>query len=343
MKVSVINALYSQFTKVPPVETADLTGRSVLVVGANTGIGLEAAKHFARMNPGRLILGCRNQAKGTAAVTCIEKDTGFKGTELWSIDLSSFSNIIEFAEKFERDGVRLDILVMNAAILTLNYEATADGYESTLQVNHLGTSLLSLLLLPSLLRTANEASTVSRLVIVSSDSHYFADITKEEQASPNILAKLNSKEYCTTSVMQQRYSVTKLLNIFFTRALNARILSSAPLIVDTPNPGFCDSELRRELPFPLSTINRVAERMLAFTTEEGSRQLVYAAVGGNEEPSKMRGAYINLGNVQEVSDFVLSAEGGAAQERIWTETIDCLAEVTPLVRKIVDRYLSAVA
>ena len=146
------------------------------------------------------------------------EDTGYAKAEVWSIDLSSFSSVIAFAERFEKDGGRLDILVMNAGVATPVYEATADGYESTsvfycpilvppltlgnttsLQVNHLGTSLLSLLLLPSMVNTANQASTVSRLVIVSSDVHYFTKISKDAQSAPNILAKLNSKEYSTAS------------------------------------------------------------------------------------------------------------------------------------------------
>ncbi|KAF7964843.1 hypothetical protein HWV62_2514, partial [Athelia sp. TMB] len=193
MKLSIFQVLYGQFTTVPPVETADLSGQTVVVVGANTGLGLEAAKHFARMNPGRLILACRNQVKGDAAVAF----TDYTKAEVWSIDLSSFSSIIAFADKLEKDGGQLDILVMNAAIVTYVYEATADGYESSLQVNHLGTSLLSLLLLPSLVKTAKEKSAISRLVIVSSDMHYFTEISKDEQASPSIIAKLNSKEYST--------------------------------------------------------------------------------------------------------------------------------------------------
>ncbi len=57
-----------QFWKVLPVEHVDLTGKTVVVIGANVGLGFEAAKHFASMNPKRLVLGCRSQEKGQAAV-----------------------------------------------------------------------------------------------------------------------------------------------------------------------------------------------------------------------------------------------------------------------------------
>lgn len=67
-KFTIFDFLRDKWGAVPPVVNVDLTGKNVLVVGANTGIGLEAAKHFASMNPARLFLGCRNQAKGEAAV-----------------------------------------------------------------------------------------------------------------------------------------------------------------------------------------------------------------------------------------------------------------------------------
>ncbi|KAF7966701.1 hypothetical protein HWV62_37328 [Athelia sp. TMB] len=340
MKLSIPTFVCDQLRPVPPVETADLSGRTVMVVGANGGLGLEAAKHFARMTPGRLILACRNQAKGKAAMDSIEQATGFAKSELWSIDLSSFSTIVEFAEKFNKDGGRLDILVMNAGIFVMKYEATADGYESQLHVNHLGTTLLSLLLLPTLLKTGTESSIPARLVVVSSDMHYWTSISKKEQASPNILATMNSKEHCTSSVMSHRYQDTKLLNIFFARALTARLPLSAPVVVTNANPGFCKSDLRHGMPFPQSAVAGLAEKAIAFKTEEGSRQLVYGAIGGGENLNELRGAFVSAGCVKEVSDFVLSPEGGAVENRIWTETIDILAGVAPQVREIVDRDLS---
>ena len=68
MQVSAWAFIKGQWTRVPPVEKGDLTGKTVIVIGANTGIGYETAKHFATMNPARLIMGCRNQAKGTTAL-----------------------------------------------------------------------------------------------------------------------------------------------------------------------------------------------------------------------------------------------------------------------------------
>lgn len=67
-KYTIFDFLRDKWGSVPPVVTTDLSGKNVLVIGANTGLGLEAARHFATMNPARLFLGCRNQAKGEAAV-----------------------------------------------------------------------------------------------------------------------------------------------------------------------------------------------------------------------------------------------------------------------------------
>lgn len=208
---------------------------------------------------------------------------------------------------------------MNAGIAVFQYQSTPDNWESTIQVNNLGPFLLSLLLLPHLIKTGrqNPASATPRLVIVTSETHYWGTITKEEQTSPKILEKIGSKDYCTPSVMAARYVVSKLISIFFARALNTRISPSTPLIADTVNPGLCYSELNRSMPFLVKVIDWLTSKAFAFTSEEGSRQLVYAAIGGREDESQMRGAYVHLNKVAEVSDFVISEEGAKLQERIW--------------------------
>ena len=140
---------FSYHPNVPVLHT-DLAGRTVVVVGSNVGIGFEAAKHFARMNPKRLIVTCRSQEKGVQTVesqfllssrsmrtryscTCshaaIQKETGFVAVEFWPLELTEFASVKAFADRFETDGGDLDILVANAAIVTRNFVLTSDGHE----------------------------------------------------------------------------------------------------------------------------------------------------------------------------------------------------------------------
>ncbi|KAF9219859.1 NAD(P)-binding protein [Gyrodon lividus] len=342
MRKTFVNFIYEQWSTVPPVEKVDLTGKTVMVVGGNGGIGFEAAKHFATMNPQRLIIGCRNEAKGQDAAKEIEKSTGFNNSEVWLVDLSSFASITGFVEKVEKECKDLNILVMNAGILTKKYETTDGGWETTIQVNHLSTSLLSILLVPRLLDTGRRVGTPSRLVVVSSEVHYWANIEKEVQDSARPLEKLSSTEYCTPAHMGQRYNDSKLLNVLFVRSLSDRLQSIAPLIVDAVNPGFCYSNLRdtRSMSSVEVVFNFIMEKLFAWTPEQGARQLVWAAVGGKDNEEKMKGAYINKAQIAEVSDFVLSEDGKNFQEKVWQETIDILAKASPKVETVIQEYLA---
>lgn len=210
MKGGILDFIRNQWAKPVPVVRADLTGKTVVTIGANTGIGFEAVKHFATMNPGRLILACRSEKKGKDAIaseylspfcarqivmppsTELQSSTGYDKAELWLVDLSRYPSVLEFANKFELDGGRLDILVENAAMVPLTFRQTSDGYEESsvvhtmaftssitdishysVQVNYLALSLLALRLMPRMLDTARKYSTVPRLVVVSSEMHYW--------------------------------------------------------------------------------------------------------------------------------------------------------------------------
>ncbi|KAJ6457409.1 hypothetical protein C8R47DRAFT_1247288 [Mycena vitilis] len=331
MRFSLWNFIVDQWRTQPPVLRADLTGKTVLVLGANTGLGFEAAKHFATMNPGRLILACRSQSKGQAAVEKLKADTGYSKAELWIIDLASFESVKQFANKFERDGGRLDILVENAAISSWKYEATEDGWDISLQVNHLATSLLALLLLPVMVKTAQQHSTTPRIVVVSSGMHYLVEMEKSLCESEEMVRTLGSPEY------QFKHT---LLNVLFVRALNAHLPPSTPLVIDAVCPGYCYSELRRELSGPTALFFHLGDRLLAFSSEVGSRQLVCGALAHPEEPGKLRGAYMSRYKITEVSDFVLSVEGATMQEQAWYELLEILGNVDSRVTANVEQYLS---
>ncbi|KAJ7816967.1 hypothetical protein B0H14DRAFT_2843855, partial [Mycena olivaceomarginata] len=283
-----------------PVVKANLTGKTVLVLGANTGLGFEATKHFASMNPGRIILACRSQNRGRAAVDKLQAETGYAKGELWLVDLADFDSVKRFTDKFESDG---DILVENAAISTGTYNATKDGWETSFV--HLSIYSITTELTPKLYSSlqVNDISTpldrrkildAPRLV-VASEVHFFIEIEKEVYRNPDILKTLSSAEYSTPSYVpsQPDLTVPTILNVFFVRALNARLPPSTPVIINMVNPGFCQSELLRDTQGITGAIMRLFNRILTFTAEEGSRQLVWAAVGG--EPEMLQGEYKYLG------------------------------------------------
>ncbi|KAF9025666.1 short-chain dehydrogenase [Hymenopellis radicata] len=326
----------------PPVAHADLTSKTVLVTGANIGLGFEACKHFARMNPARLILACRNVDKANAALAQLHANTGYGRGEVWEVDLSSFASVSAFADKADRELDRLDILVENAAIVNWGaFEYTNDGWETVLQTNYIGTALLALRLLPLLKKTAEQHSGLPRLVIVTSELFYSVDVPQMFLDSPNVLEAMNHPERCApyTSTekpeapeaedihgdpqahLAARYSHTKLLELFFVRSLQACVGSS--IIV---NCHMKEDYAKRE-------------EDMAYTTEEGSRQLVYAAVGGADNEKQLLGAFISLSEVREVSDYALSRAGRDAEDRIWKESLELLNTVDHKVGEIRQHYL----
>ncbi|KZT39201.1 NAD(P)-binding protein [Sistotremastrum suecicum HHB10207 ss-3] len=328
--------LRDQFTTLPPIETLskDLTGKTVIVTGANVGLGLEAARHLASMNPGRLILACRSAKSAEEAVKDIQTTTGCKTVVFWPLDLSSFKSVTDFVDRFEKEGGgRLDILVQNAGIARREYVQTEDGYESTIQTNHLSSALLTILLLPILSKTE------SRVVVVSSELHLFVK-NLEEAKSPQIIAKLSDKAHCTPSVMRQRYNVSKALNVFFVKALAARLPSDTLITVDAVTPGFCHSKLTRESKGAVGVLVAILKALIARTTEAGSRNLVYAALSGTQ--AEMQGKYLNKCQVYEESDYILSAEGQKVQDRLWDETVSILSEKDGRVKSITAELLRAV-
>ena len=112
------------------------------------------------------------------------------------------------------------------------------------------------------------------------------------------------------------FSSLVVLNVFFARALSDR-LSDKRIIVNAVNPGYCLSNIRSGLRGLEAWLDWLMEKALARTSEEGSRQLIWAAVGGEDQLDQMRGAYISIAQISEASDFVISEEGNACQDKLW--------------------------
>lgn len=111
-----------------------------------------------------------------------------------------------------------------------------------------------------------------------------------------------------------------VLNVFFTHSLQ-ELLKDTPVIVNTVNPGYCYSELRREWTGIRGAIDWLMEKALARSTEAGARQFVYAAVGSADDPDKLRGAYLNIHRIDEPSDHVIGEAGKRRRDILWVRTL----------------------
>ncbi len=161
--------MWTQFAHLPYPE-GDFKDQTIIVTGANCGLGLEAARHFVRLGASTVILACRSIQKGELAKSDLEKTTHRKNVvEVWQVDLTSFASVKEFCARANA-LTRLDIVIENAGIATGNFEQV-EGYESTITVNVISTFLMALMILPKLRETATKFNVTPRLTIVSSDAH----------------------------------------------------------------------------------------------------------------------------------------------------------------------------
>ena len=120
--------------------------------------------------------------------------------------------------------------------------------------------------------------------------------------------------------MQSRYPISKLLNLFFARELASRLPEDSPLIISAVNPGFCISGLRRNLPLSGLIVFWFWDLFVSWSAERGSRQLIFAALGNQEKPDELKGAYITSSEPVEPSDYVISDEGAKVQKQLWVRS-----------------------
>lgn len=171
--------LSSQFTALP-IPTKSYSGQTIIVTGANVGLGLEAARHFVRLGAQKVIIAVRSKSKGEAAATSIHKSTGRQGVaEVWELDLSSYASVKAFAERAS-NLERLDVVVNNAGILTYDFELAEDN-ESTITVNVVSAALLSLLLLPKLRETSLRLQKEVVLTFTGSFVHFMTEFPEQKK------------------------------------------------------------------------------------------------------------------------------------------------------------------
>jgi NAD(P)-dependent dehydrogenase (short-subunit alcohol dehydrogenase family) len=277
-----------------PRPDGDLRGQTIIVTGSNTGLGFEASRHLVHLGVDKLIMGVRNLDKGEIAkkeiLAASEKRDHQPSIEVWPLDMDSYDSVKAFASRAS-SLPRLDCVLANAGVMTAIFSVTEDN-EKTITTNVVSTFLLALLLLPKLQQSAEQFGIVPRIVIPNSALHYTAPL-KELDIEGEIFARLNGQK---TADMGSRYAVSKLLVIYVVRELADQLKASKkPLvIINTPNPSFCKSQLIRDPGVSTSFGVKVGEKLFARSTEAGSRALVHGIVSGPET----NGQYLTNCHVQ---------------------------------------------
>lgn len=265
-----VGFMYRQIMVHPqPIAPKDLSGQTVVVTGSNVGIGLAAIHLLMDFKVSRVIMAVRTPSKCEAAQQSLLKANPACLIEIWPLDMDSIDSVIAFGKRAQ-ELHRLDVVLLNAGVKKQEWEQNkSTGHETTVQVNHYSTALLSLLLLPPLKATAARYGKPSRITITSSEVHMWTSF--KERTAPRILDELDDEKNWGNP---DRYHVSKLLNVLWTRELASKV-DPSEIIINTVNPGLVKSNLNRE------NTNGMEKRfrdLFGRTTEEGARTIVDAAV-----------------------------------------------------------------
>ena len=262
------------------------TGKIVLITGANSGIGYQAALEFAR-HGAHVLLGVRNPAKGQQALQRLLREVPGAGAEVVELDIASLHSVRSFAESFLSRGQALDILINNAGVMALpTRELTVDGFERQFGTNHLGHFALTGLLLPALSRAA-----APRVVTVSSLAH-----RNGKMEIANLQSERDYKPW-------DAYNNSKLANLLFANELDRRARAAgSPLLSVAVHPGISKTSIFANGPgtgdFKAKVVNLLAP-VLMQDDAKGALPTEFAAT----DPGVRGGQYIGPDGFGEFKGF----------------------------------------
>jgi NAD(P)-dependent dehydrogenase (short-subunit alcohol dehydrogenase family) len=284
-------------------DVPDQQGRTVVVTGANTGIGFEAAKVLAGRGAS-VVLAVRNLDKGKDAVDRITTASPGADVTLQRLDLTSLASVRAAADELRDKHAKIDLLVNNAGVMYTPRERTADGFDLQFGTNHLGHFAFTGLLLDLLLPVPD-----SRVVTISSVGH-------------RILAKINFDDLNWDKGYNRvrAYGQSKLANLMFTYELQRRLSSKGKTIAVAAHPGASNTELMRNSPLVIRAVGTVLLPFIAQNSEMGALPTLRAAT----DPNVLGGQYYGPDGVGESKGhpkLVKSSEQShdvAIQRRLWT-------------------------
>lgn len=234
----------------------------VLITGANRGIGKETTRALARKGA-TIVMACRNLEKAEPVGEMVQAESKNPNIQVMPLDLASLESVRNFTQEFKARYQKLNVLINNAGVFCMKREETEEGFELTMGVNHLGHFLLTHELLPLLEKTAE-----ARIINLSSNAHYSADLDLED---------LHFKRRKYSGI--KAYGASRLATVFFTQELAER-LKGKDITVNALHPGHVDTSMwdlwGAERKWYQSIINGIIKFFL-ISAEEGAQTSIYLA------------------------------------------------------------------
>ncbi|KAJ5929973.1 short-chain dehydrogenase/reductase family protein [Penicillium verhagenii] len=326
--------LKMQYTPPTDPRGISLAGKTVLLTGATSGLGYEAAIKFLNLGVDSLVIGSRNLERGNHTKAELEKITSRQGViQVWELEMNNFQSVKDFASRVNKELPRVDIALLNAGLWNREYALSPEGWEETIQVNTLSTSLLALLLIPKLRESSG--AELTHLSVVSSQQFVRAK-AESLRTEESLLDHLNS---ALRFQGPKQYGISKLLLEYVIKTIADLVRNedgTVPVIVNTISPGLCQSGLTRQYlkRFYERWLSWLAYRLFARTTEQGSRSLVSATLQGVESQGK---CWRSDGYLDESKALTTGDEGKQFQAKAWKEIIELLANQAAEVRGIISK------
>ena len=252
------------------MDKARLDGKTVIITGANTGIGIHTVIDLAKRGA-TIVMACRSLERGEAALKEAKEKSGSESIDLMQLDLSSLNSVRKFVETFSSKYDKLHILINNAGVMMCPYSKTEDGFEMQIGTNHFGHFALTNLLLKRLVDSAP-----ARVINVSSRAHTRGKIDFDD-------INYNQRSYNKFGA----YSQSKLANILFTKELHKKVFDHG-VSVYAVHPGVVLTELGRHSTYA-NVFYKTAGRLFGKTPIQGAQTSIYCAVQENLE--KISGGY----------------------------------------------------
>ncbi len=242
----------------------DQTGKTIVITGANSGLGLRSAEALAAKGA-KVLMACRNATKAAAALESVKARATGAAPEVVALDLQSLASIRATAAGLASAHAHIDVLLNNAGIMAVPKATTEDGFESQIGTNHLGHFALTGLLLPTLL-----AAPAPRVVTVSSNAHK--------------LGRMNLDDLFFERTRYSRwraYGQTKLANLLFTAELQRRAtMAATELIAAAAHPGYSATNLTSgpaQGAAPLKPVLAVVDKVAGQSDRMGALPQLYAS------------------------------------------------------------------